>query len=64
MRAPCWKSHSVLQHGQLAAGASQVDQAVIDELHAAYYAEVQRLFEKHREGFNGYEKMHLAFSDG
>ena len=43
--------------------ASQVDQAAIDELHAAYYAEVQRLFERHREGFNGYEKMHLAFSD-
>lgn len=35
----------------------------MDELHVRYYAEVARLFEKHKEGFAGYENVQLAFAD-
>lgn len=40
-----------------------MDVAAVDGLHAAYYEEVRRLFEKHREGFAGYDNMRLTFSD-
>jgi len=44
-------------------GRTQVDQAAVDKLHARYYAEVARLFEKHKEGFAGYENVQLVFAD-
>ncbi len=65
-RAPCAASHSSFVHLFVCSfirSLSQVDAAAIDKMHAAYYEEVRRLFEKHREGFAGYERVRLAFSD-
>jgi hypothetical protein len=40
----------------------QVKQATVDKLHEKYYSEVARLFQKHKEGFPGYEDVRLAFA--
>lgn len=40
----------------------QVQQAAVDDLHTRYYSEVARLFQKHKEGFAGYETVRLAFA--
>ncbi len=32
----------------------------VDELHAAFYAAVEKLWHKHREGFPGYERVKLV----
>jgi hypothetical protein len=41
----------------------QVKQATVDKLHETYYAEVARLFQKHKEGFPGYDDVRLAFAN-
>ena len=46
----------------LAPGDSPTQQQV-DALHAAFYAQVRRLWEKHREGFPGYEDVQLVLTD-